>query len=77
MVLAADPKVYLARLDTNSAVVDNTQTPAPTARLADVVPVNGTTAYVDNSQFYLTMFFALALVLVFLYLWERQRHERG
>ena len=77
MVLAVDPKEYLARIDKMAEIVDNSPPSTPTSnarRFADVVPTSGTVAYVDNSQFFMTMFFALALVIIFLYLMEKDKH---
>ena len=76
MALTADPSEYLARLDKNLEIIDvtpNVSTTSSTPPFAAVPPSNGTVAYVDNSQFYMTMFFAFALVLVILYLLERKK----
>jgi len=77
MALAANPKEYLARLDKNLEVIELTPTqsaPTETRSTTTVIdPTTGAVTYVDNSQFYMTMFFALALVLMIIYLLERKK----
>jgi hypothetical protein len=63
--------VYLAKLDASGEPVIVAETPPA------ITPTNGTVAYVSQGskdQFYMVLFLAFAIVIIFLYLMERNKH---